>query len=427
MTPSGTGTTAGRAAPAGAAPPAVRRGWLTLFAPLGGRPFRLLWACLVISLVGDGFQAVALPVLVLDLTGRPGAVGAVLAAEAVPRVALLLGGGLLIDRYGARAVMLASALLSGAVVALLAALTGGGAVAVWHLYVVAATLGAAAALFLPAASAIIPELVPAGQVRSANALRTLAFNAARVAGPLLAGVAIAAAGPAAAFWANAASFFGAAACLVPLRAPAAARGRAASVLGGLAEGVRTLRRDAVVWHIFVIVVVWNLGHVGATFVGIPVLATLALGGGERGVGLLFGAYGAGALLGSLLAGGAPSVPRPGAVFCLGTAGTGLAMAAAGLAPGLGAAAACLALAGACVGVCPVIGWTLVQTRTPAAVRGRTIAMITLGIAGLQPASLALAGAAGEALGPRALLVAGGVIPLLAGLSSRASLRRVEWT
>ena len=112
-----------------AAPPPARAGWLTLFAPLGERRFRLLWAGLAISLIGDNFQLVALPVLVLDLTGRPGAVGAVLAAEAIPRVALLLGGGLLVDRYGARTVMLASAVQSGAVIALLAVLAGAGAVA----------------------------------------------------------------------------------------------------------------------------------------------------------------------------------------------------------------------------------------------------------------------------------------------------------
>jgi MFS family permease len=175
-------------------------------------------------------------------------------------------------------------------------------------------------------------------------------------------------------------------------------------------------------------VIWSLGA-GATVVGIPVLAKLVLAAGDRGIGVLFGAFGLGMLTGSLVAGAVPNVPRPGAVFCLGVVGSGLSLAVAGLAPTLWGAAAWLALSGAMDGLCPIIGWTLVQTRAPAHLRGRTVALITFGLAGLQPVSLALAGVLGDALGPRTLLVAGGVIAGVAGLYglSRAALRDVRWT
>jgi MFS family permease len=159
-------------------------------------------------------------------------------------------------------------------------------------------------------------------------------------------------------------------------------------------------------------------------VGIPVLAKLALAAGDREVGILFGAFGAGALVGTLIAGGVPALPRPGAVLGLGVLGAGLATAAAGLAQTVWTAAAWLAMSGLLVSVGPVIGWTFVQTRTPAAMRGRVVALLTLSVAGLQPLALALAGFTGDALGPRTLLVAGGAIASLSGVYglSRKALR-----
>jgi hypothetical protein len=147
------------------------------------------------------------------------------------------------------------------------------------------------------------------------------------------------------------------------------------------------------------------------------------------VGLLFGALGVGALAGAVAVGAAPAVPRPGLAFSLGVIGSGLSLAMAGLAPTLWGAAVWLVVSGALFGVCPVIGWTLVQTRAPAPVRGRIVALITLGITGLQPLSLALAGVAGDALGPRILFVAGGGAAIVSGLYglARKPLRDVAWT
>jgi MFS family permease len=295
--------------------------WLTLVAPLRARKFRLLWLGLWVSLLGDNFHLVALPILILDLTQRSTMVGAVLMAAAIPRLLLLVAGGVLIDRYRPRTVMVVSSVVSGVVAAVLALLAGTGAVAVWHLFVLSVLLGMAAATFLPAATTLVPDLVPPEQVRSANALRTFAFNSARFVAPPVAGVVIAVAGAAAAFGANAVSCFVAAACLWTLRlvtaapavptattAPAVSAGstapRAKSVLGEFREGVQAVRRDGVISPIFVIAPIWNFGHGAATMVGIPVLAKLALAAGDREVGILFGAFGAGALVGTLIAGAA---------------------------------------------------------------------------------------------------------------------------
>jgi MFS family permease len=219
--------------------------WPTLLVPLRTRNYRLLWTGVTVSLIGDNFQLVALPVLILDLTHRPAVVGTVLMAEAIPRAALMLVGGVVIDRYGARRVMLLSSTLAGIVVAAIAALTAAGAMAIWHLYVGAAALGATAALFTPAGNTLLPEVLPAAQVRTGNALRSLAFQGARFVAPPIAGVVVALAGPAVAFGVNAASFFVAVVFLrlVQLAATHAAP-RTASMLVDLQEGFHALRQDS---------------------------------------------------------------------------------------------------------------------------------------------------------------------------------------
>src|SRR5439155_1654048 len=83
----------------------------------------------------------------------------------------------------------------------------------------------------------------------------------------------------------------------------------------------------------------------------------------------------------------PNLPRPGLTFSLAVIGSGLSLAIVGLAPALWIAAVWLAVSGVLFGICPVIGWTLVQTRAPAPVRSRVVALITLGITGLQPLPL----------------------------------------
>ena len=110
------------------------------------------------SLLGDQFFLVALPWLVLQLTGNAFSVGAVVAVNAAPRAVFILLGGVLIDRWSPRTVMLYSNLARMVLVAVLAVLTATGFVRLWMLYPFAFLLGLGYALFLPALSAVIPRL-----------------------------------------------------------------------------------------------------------------------------------------------------------------------------------------------------------------------------------------------------------------------------
>src|SRR5579885_2606021 len=127
---------------AGGAPPAAEH---TAASPLLGvlrrGNFRLLWIGQGISLLGDQFYMIALPWLVLQVTGSALAVGTVLAAAAIPRALFMLLGGAVSDRFSPRAVMLASDLSRLGLVAALAALVLTGLIAPWMLYVSAVLFG----------------------------------------------------------------------------------------------------------------------------------------------------------------------------------------------------------------------------------------------------------------------------------------------
>src|SRR3712207_5031849 len=114
---------------------------VTLLAPLGSRAFRLALTGRLVSMTGDAALSVTLAVLALDITQRPSGWGALLTASAVPRVILMLGGGLAVDRFRSRTVLLVSGLLQALVLMPLVPGAHFGQLELWHLYVSAVAFG----------------------------------------------------------------------------------------------------------------------------------------------------------------------------------------------------------------------------------------------------------------------------------------------
>ena len=394
-------------------------GRFPLLAPLRGRDFALLWSGNAISLAGDQFQAVALAVMTLDLTGSTAVLGAVLGVQAVPRALLMLLGGVAADRYRPRTVMLAANALEGVLVTLLAADIWAGRLAIWHLYVYGVCSGAVLAFSVPAATTFVPFVVPQEHRRSANALNSLNVNLASAVYPPLAGVLVAALGSLPAFALNAASFFAAAGLVRGIRVLGTPTRSGASALHQLREGLVAARSERVVWVAIVAGAIYSLGSGGATLVGVPALGKLSLQAGSEGGGLLFGAVGAGAVVGTIITGSLAGMRRQGLVAGATLTGCGVALALVAAAPTLREAVPLMAMAGLLRGAMANIYVTLVQSRAPEAARGRVIALFMLGVFGLSPLSFGIGGAVGAVVGPRALLALGGGCVALAGVYSLA--------
>src|SRR5262245_51338819 len=166
--------------------------------PLSMRNFRLLWIGEGISLLGDQFYLIALPWLVLQMTGSALALGTILALASIPRAVFMLIGGAFVDRYSPRNVMLGSNAARLALVALMAGLVLTGQMQLWMLYGFALAFGLADAFYYPAQSAIVPQVLPLEQLQAGNTMVQGTAQLSLFLGPVLAGGLIAVLGQGAA-------------------------------------------------------------------------------------------------------------------------------------------------------------------------------------------------------------------------------------
>jgi MFS family permease len=175
-------------------------GRLRLLAPLRVPAFALLWSGQTVSLAGDGVFVVALTWQALAFPGGAKALSLVLVARFLPATVLLLLGGVVSDRRSRRTTLLACDAVQCATLTALAVLTLTHHVRLWQLVAAAAVAGAASGFFLPASTALVPEVLPADRLLAANSLTTMSrLTAARLAGPVLGGVLVSAGGAGVAF------------------------------------------------------------------------------------------------------------------------------------------------------------------------------------------------------------------------------------
>ncbi|HXF62143.1 MAG TPA: MFS transporter [Caldilineaceae bacterium] len=383
------------------------------WAVLRVRNFRLLWLGQLVSMLGDQVHLIAMPWLVLQLTGSPLALGTVLALGGIPRALLMLIGGALTDRFSPRAILLASALLRLALTALLAALVWGVAIELWNLYAIALVFGVVDAFSFPAGAAMMPEILAPEQLQAGNALNQGSFQLTQLVGPALAGLLIAllggsATGPdgemapglagiAAAFAFDSLTFLISAATLWRIRMPERPRiapGEQQNVWAAIRAGIVYVWRDPTLRGIFTVVAAINFLFAGPLVVGAPVLADTRFAEGAAGYGMVIAALGGGSLAGTLLAGLLPPPsPRRLGPLLLGLAALlGVGLATIGFLWSTWAAAAVTLLMGAANGYVGILYLTWLQKAAPAAMMGRVMSLQMFASVGLVPVSMALAGA-----------------------------------
>jgi MFS family permease len=402
---------------------------------LRSRDFRLLWGGQFVSLLAEQFFLVALPWLVLQLTGDVFALGTVVAVTAAPRAVFLLLGGALLDRFSPRTVMLYSNLGRMVLVAVLAVLTVSGSVQLWMLYIFALLLGLGYAIYLPAQSAIVPRLVPRERLHAGNAITQGTFQLSRALGPVLAGVLIAflgtseigataapdSSGVGIVFGLEAASFLVSAITLTmialsPLGHEKGRDTRGAGIMRSLGGGFTCVWRDKTLRVYFVLIGLVNLALLGPVSVGLPVLASTRFqDAGALAYGAILSGFGLGALSG-VVAGGTLRRP-PGrsfpAALLASCALLGVGLALLGALPSAGGSAAAAFLIGLGEGYLTVEFITWLQLRTSRENLGRMMGILLFASLGQAPLSNVIAGALMGFGVPVIMMAAGGFIVLVA--------------
>jgi MFS family permease len=222
----------------------------------------------------------------------------VLACRMLPMVVCLLAGGVVADRTSRRAVMVTADVIRVGTQGVTGALLVAGAAHVWSIALLAGVAGAATGFFQPASTGLLPALVPPEEIQQANGLRSTAMAGGEIAGPAIAGVLVAGAGPGWAILADAATFAASALCLVSLRLPRRLpREATTSFARDLHDGWNAFRSRTWVWTAVAIISVHNLLWGAWSALG-PVVAREQLGGAAAW-GTVLAVLGVGALLGGI--------------------------------------------------------------------------------------------------------------------------------
>jgi MFS family permease len=397
---------------------------------LAERNFRRFYIGYTSSLLGTAMSSVAVAFAVLESGGTATELGIVFAANIVPMIAFLLGGGVIADRLGRRPVMLTADVARCAAQGALAVALFTGRPQLWLFVTAALIVGTGSAFFQPALSGLTVQLAPRDQLGNANALFGMAQPGTQVAGPALAGVLIAVASPAAVIAVDAASYAVSAVALGLLRFPARdpSRGRAAraSLLRDLAEGWAEFTSRPWLLAETVQFALFNLVTWGPYLVLGPVLAQQYLGG-ARSWGAVMACYGAGAILGGLLALGRKP-PRPMLIATLATFGFPLPPLALALHAPVAAVAAAALLAGLGSALGSAFEMTVIQQQVPEDALARVGAFEMVGAFAFGPIAFAAAGPVAAAVGARALLGFGAAWAAAGTLAVLAipAVRRVPW-
>jgi MFS family permease len=365
-------------------------------AALRGCQLRRLLGAELASTTGNFMVLAALPFAVLSIGGTIGQAGIALGCQGVAFAVVLLAGGAIGDRFSRRSALVGADLVRFAAQATVAVLLLAGQAAFWQIVAAEIVLGAGTAFFMPAMTALMPEVVPVRSLQEVNALRGVVASAGGVLGPILAGAALAAASPGWAFAVDALSFLASAALLVGLRAPPARRAGTTSVLTDLREGWSAFRRRTWVWTVVLEVGLLNALVFAPFFVLGPTVAVDSLGGSAAWATILT-AIGLGELAGGLFA----FWWRPARPLLAGTLAMGLWLAPllllAAAAP-IGAIVLGAAAAGASLAIFATLWQTALQTRVPGVLRSRLSSYDLLGSFAFVPLGYLLGGYVEETFG-----------------------------
>jgi MFS family permease len=374
----------------------------------GHRNYRLFFGGQVVSLVGTWMQQIAMSWLAYRLTGSPFLLGLIGFVGQTPMFFLTSVAGVLIDRWSRRPLLITTNILAMTHAIILAILTLTGHIAVWHLFVLAFFLGMINAFDMPTRQSFVIDLVERKEdLNNAIALNSAMFNAARLVGPSLAGVIVAALGEGLCFSLNGLSFLAIIGALLAMKISPKEKAAPGHPFEGFKEGFRYAFGFMPIRHCLLLMALLNF--MGMQYVVLmPIFAKDVLHGGPHTFGFLIAASGTGALITALglasrrsAAGLERIVP-----FALGCFGCGIVLFSFSRSVPLSLLA--MFLSG--TGMMAVLagGNTIIQTVVDEDKRGRVMSFHAMATLGMMPFGSLIAGSLASSLGaPHAVLISGG--------------------
>jgi MFS family permease len=399
--------------------------------------FRWLTGGSALTMLGDQFTLIALPWLVLQMTGDTLVLGTVLALMSVPRALFILVGGALVDRYSPKQVLMLTKYVNLVLLALLSGLVLTGTLTLWMVYALSLAIGLATAFSIPAGTAMMPHVVPRPQLQAANGISLGLRQFTMFLGPLLAGLLIAlfgdgstgtdaranATGIGIAFALDALSFGISAWTLAQVKpltdTTSAPQGAPQAVLASVAQGLVHFWRDTELRTCFLYWSAIALFIMGPIHIAVPVLASSTPTLGAAAFGTMLGAHGAGTLAGMVASGMFPRLRwgSLGLTILAFDAVIGLLFIPMGMVTAVWQGAGLMLAIGLLGGFMQVRVFTWIQQRVPPMLIGRAMSLFMFIFMGLAPISAAVTGWLMKSITLTQLFAAsGGALVVLAALA-----------
>lgn len=389
------------------------------------RDFRLFWIGLVVSNIGTWMQQFGLGWLVVQLAIRDGVphlaplyLGLVGLARAVPGLAFGLFGGVVADRADRRRLLILTQSSAAIVAAILAALTITEHINIVEILLLSAMNSIIFSFDAPTRQAMVPRLVSDRELMSAIGLNSAAFNGATLVGPLIGGVLIIPFGVGGLMAINAVSYIAIVVALLLMRPQPTSDVSRAPMLASILEGLRFIRHDEVLRWCVVLSVATAL--LTRPYIQLLPAEAQFLGVGAVELSFLLAASGTGALAGALITASLGGWRRRGALLVGAAFAHGTLLLLFGTQRSLMGAIVFVGLTSLAVMVFLGMANTLMQTRTPDAMRGRAMSVYTMVFMGFMPLGQMLLGTIGTLAGMNTAFIAGGIV--VAGLAAYAGVR-----
>jgi len=375
------------------------------------RDYRLFFFGQLISNAGTQMQMVTINWHIYMLTGSALALGLTGLARIVPIIAFSLIGGVFADAHDRKRVLLftQSSMLIFAVI--LALVTSIGKASPAAIYLLSALTAAASAFDNPARNSLAPNLVPREHLTNALSLNSVLVRTSSIIGPGMAGFVIARFGIAAVYWFNAISFIAVLIALIMIKAPTQEHlGRTRVTFGAFAEGIRYARQSTIVFA--TILLDFLASFFSSASALLPIFANEILKVGPQGLGLLYAAQPAGALIAGAAISFIGNVKRQGLVFLTALAIYGLATALYGGSRWFAISLVFLALIGVADGTSSIMRNTIRQLATPDNLRGRAQSLNAMFVMGGPQLGNLEAGAVAALWGAPFSVISGGVATVI---------------
>jgi len=386
-----------------------KRGHPKALRALRHRNFQLFFAGQLISLIGTWMQSVAQSWLVYKLAHSALLLGAVGFCGQIPILILAPFGGVVADRVHRRTVVIAAQVSSMILAFVLALLTLTHHIKIWEIFALAIGMGIVNAFDIPARQSFIVEMVGKEDMQNAIALNSSMFNGARIIGPAVAGLLVAAIGEGWCFLLNALSYIAVIVGLLMMQVtkreihPASA-----SAFGHIAEGFRYVRSTKPVRALLSLIAVVSV--IGTPYaVLMPIFADKILHGGPSALGYLMGSAGCGALCGALLLAARHGLKGLGLWVAMSSAGFGVSLILFAQSRHLLTSEIALLPVGFCMMIQMASTNTLIQSMVPDRLRGRIMSVYSMVFMGMAPIGALMAGALSHRLGAPLAVSIGGVV------------------